>query len=61
MLAESQFYLPLPVNYTIYFSGPIFVLIMEYYMYGQIITKKQATGVVFAIVGVLLTTNGQLI
>jgi hypothetical protein len=24
--AESQFYLPLPVIYTIYFSGPFFVI-----------------------------------
>ena len=61
MLAEAQFYLPLPVIYTIYFSGPIFVLMMEYYIYGQNITKTQATGVAFAIIGVLLTTNGQLI
>lgn len=26
--AESQFYLPSPVLYTIYFSGPLFVMLL---------------------------------
>ena len=53
LFAEAQFYLSLPVNYTIYFSGPIFVLIMECKLYGQTVTKRQTIGVVLATIGVL--------
>jgi drug/metabolite transporter (DMT)-like permease len=59
--AEGQFYLPSPVIYTIYFSGPLFVILFEYFFYGVEINLRKARGIVLAGVGVLLTSNGQLI
>ena len=57
----TQFYLPSPITYTIYFSGPLFVILIDYFVYNTKITKKQSIGVIIAFFGVLLTTNGAII
>lgn len=57
--AESQFYLSAPVLYTIYFSGPLFIMLIDYTYFKTSISKKQSAGVVLTGIGVLLTANGQ--
>lgn len=58
---ESHFYLPSPVLYTIFFSGPLFVMLLEYFFYGITLSERQLRGVILTGIGVLLTANGQLI
>lgn len=38
--AEAQFYLPSPVIYTIFFSGPLFIVSIDYLVFGIKITYK---------------------
>jgi drug/metabolite transporter (DMT)-like permease len=57
----SQFVLPLPVCYTISCSGILFVFIIDYFVNGTSINKKQIIGIVIGIMGVILTSNGSLI
>ena len=59
--AEAQFYLPPPVIYTIYFSGPLFVVSLDYLIFKITITSKQMKGVIISFIGVILASNGQLI
>lgn len=58
IFAEAQFYLPVPIVYTIYYSGPLYIMIIDFCAYGIKITKKEAFGVGAAFLGVLLTANG---
>ena len=58
---EAQFYLPSPVLYTLYFSGPLFIISVDYFAYGMTITKNQLKGAIMAFAGVLCVSNGQLI
>jgi drug/metabolite transporter (DMT)-like permease len=57
----AQFVLPLPVCFTISCRGILFVLIIDYFVNGTSINKKQIIGIVIGILGVTLTSNGQLI
>lgn len=57
----AQFYLPAPVLYTLYFSGPLFIISVDYFAYDMKITKNQLKGVIMAFVGVMCVSNGQLI
>lgn len=57
--AESQFYLSAPVIYTIYFSGPLFIMLVDYTYFKITISKQQTVGVILTGFGVLLTANGQ--
>jgi drug/metabolite transporter (DMT)-like permease len=56
--AISQFYLPLPIVHTIGSASPLFVFILDFYMYGITINKKQTLGIVVSLIGTLLTVNG---
>ena len=40
-LAYSQFYLPLPIVHTLNGSGPLFVFIVDYFLNGIKINRKQ--------------------
>lgn len=48
-----------PVNHTITISGPLFVFLIDYYINGVKINKKQATGVAMGIIGVIITVNAE--
>ena len=58
-LAVCGFYLPQPVIHTINCSGPIFVIIEDYFINGIKINSQQLTGIVFTFLGIILTINGE--
>ena len=58
-IGMAQFYLPLPIIYTICGSGPIFVFVMDYYVNGISINFKQVIDIMTALVGLILTINGR--
>lgn len=53
-----HFVVSLSVNNTIAMSGPLFVFVIDYYINGITINKKQAVGIFLGILGVILTVNG---
>lgn len=59
--AGMYFVVSLPVNNTILMSGPLFVFLIDYYLNGITINKKQAVGIVLGIMGVVLTVNADYI
>lgn len=56
--AEAQYYLPSPIIYTVYFSGPLFVVLLDYLLFKRVISGRETKGIILAIVGVLMTSNG---
>ena len=56
-----QFYLSQPIVQTLNSTGPLFVFLLDYFINGVIISKKQFMGVFLGIIGVLLTVNGEII
>lgn len=60
IFAQCFFYLPINVVHTLYSSGPIFVLTIDYLINKIEITKKQMYGAIIAFIGVLLTVNGHI-
>lgn len=61
VFAQCFFYLPINIVHTLYSSGPIFVLGIDYLINKIEITKKQMYGAICAFVGVLLTVNGHIL
>jgi len=61
IFAECFFYLPISVVHTIYSGGPVFVIMIDYFIHSIKITTRQSVGVIIAIIGVILTVNGPLI
>ena len=57
----SQFYLPLPIVYTICGSGPIFGFIVDYYLNGIRVNGRQIVGLSVGIIGLVLTVNGNFL
>ena len=57
----SQFVLPLPIVHTITCSGTLFVFLIDYVKNGMKINKKQAYGILFGTIGVIIATNGSYI
>jgi len=57
-LALCGFYLPQPVIHTINCTGPIFVIIEDYFINHVKINSKQLKGIVFTFLGIVLTING---
>ena len=57
----SQFYLPLPIVYTICGSGPIFGFIIDYYFNGVRVNAKQVIGLSMGLAGLILTVNGNFL
>jgi drug/metabolite transporter (DMT)-like permease len=56
-LTMIQFYLPLPMVYTINSSAPIFIFIMDYFINGIKINKIQLFSLLFGVIGILFTIN----
>lgn len=61
IFAQCFFYLPINVVHTLYSSGPIFVLAIDYLINRIEITRKQMYGAICAFLGVLLTVNGHIL
>lgn len=61
VLCWSQVYLPLYIVHTISAFGPIFVCMLNYFIYGKTINRHQITGMFVAFLGILLTVNGRSI
>lgn len=60
-MAFVQFYLPLFIVHTIGSTGPMYVCIYQYFLDGKKINLKQLIGMIFAVIGIILTTNGRLL
>jgi drug/metabolite transporter (DMT)-like permease len=58
VFAQCFFYLPINLVHTISSSGPVFVLIIDYFLYNIEISKKQLIGVLISSIGMLLAVNG---
>jgi drug/metabolite transporter (DMT)-like permease len=61
IFAQCFFYLPINVVHTLYSSGPIFVLAIDYVINKIVITRRQMVGAAIAFGGVLLTVNGHIL
>ncbi len=61
VFAQSFFYLPINLVHTLGTSGPVYVLIIDYFLYKIEISRRQVIGVVVSIVGMILAVNGDLI
>jgi drug/metabolite transporter (DMT)-like permease len=57
----SQFYLPQSIVQTINTTGYLFVFILDYKINHVTITKKQFYGVIFGVIGVIFTVNGDFV
>ena len=56
--AWAQFYLPLPIVTTTYGATPLFTALWDYFIFGQLINRRQRGWLFLAFVGVVLTANG---
>lgn len=56
-LTVVQFYLPLPIVYTINSSAPIFIFIMDYFINDISINKTQLLSLLLGITGIIFTIN----
>lgn len=61
IMSAVQFYLPLNVIHTFASIGPALVCIYQYFLDGKKLNKKQITGILFTLFGVIVTTNGRLL
>lgn len=61
IFAQCFFYLPINVVHTLYSSGPIFVLAIDYLINKIVITRRQMIGAAIAFLGVILTVNGHIL
>lgn len=61
VFAFAQFYLPLPIIFTVNSSGPLFVYVADYFTYGIKITKSQLIGLIVGIFGLLMVINGKFL
>jgi drug/metabolite transporter (DMT)-like permease len=57
IISLSQFILPLPIVHTINSSGVIFVFMIDYFINGIQINKRQAIGITIGLIGVLVVGN----
>lgn len=58
VFAEVQFYLSLPIANTLNATSPLFVFIIDYYINGVTINRRQLLGIMLSAIGVVLTING---
>ena len=61
VFAQSFFYLPINLVHTLSTSGPVYVLLIDYFLYKIEISRKQVIGVIIAVIGMALAVNGDLI
>jgi drug/metabolite transporter (DMT)-like permease len=52
-----HYYLSVSILQTINTVGPILVFVWDYYLYGIGINRRQFTGVIMGILGLLITIN----
>ena len=57
----SMYYLPLPIAFTINASSPIFVAVLDRFLFGIKPNKVQVIWLLVAFMGVILTVNGNKI
>ena len=57
----AQFYLPISIVHTLSAGGPIFIFLIDYYLNGVGVSKKQVVGIALGVVGLVLTVNGSFI
>jgi drug/metabolite transporter (DMT)-like permease len=60
-IATAQFYLPLPIVYTINFFAPIFIFIIDYFENGVRINKTQLYCLITGVLGIICTINSDLV
>lgn len=57
----AQFYLPLPIVYTIGFLEPIFIFVIDYCVNKVSITKAQFYCLLSSIIGIIVCINEPLV
>jgi drug/metabolite transporter (DMT)-like permease len=57
VISLAQFILPLPIVHTINSSGVIFVFMIDYFINGIQINKRQVIGITVGLIGVLVVGN----
>lgn len=61
VLAIIQFFLTQPIINTLTNTGPLFIFLLDYKINGITITRSQFWGVIFGVVGVIMTVNGDFV
>lgn len=61
VMTGSVFVLELPVVYTIFNSGPVFVFVIDYIMFKTSVSRKQLAGITTCCIGITLSINSHLI
>ena len=59
--SETHYYLSYPITNAISLMGPLFVFVIDYYLNGIEVNRKQIIGILAGILGVLLASNSELI
>lgn len=54
-------YLELPIVYTIFNSGPVFIFIFDYFVSNVTVTPRQLAGIIVSCLGIALAINSRLI
>lgn len=60
-MTGSVYFLELPLVYTVFNSGPIFVFIIDYFMFKTPVSLRQLLGIVICCIGITLSINSHLI
>lgn len=60
-MAAAQFYLPLPIVYTISCSAPLYIFILDYCENGVTINKFQLYSLILGLIGILCIVNVELV
>ena len=60
-IATLQFYVPLPIIHTVGALGPVFVVILEYFLESKKITAKQGLGIGISFIGTFFVSNAHLL
>ena len=55
----SQFYLPMPIVHTIGSTGTLFIILLDHFINGVKLNRKQVVGVVVSFLGMILVINGK--
>jgi drug/metabolite transporter (DMT)-like permease len=62
LVHAGMFYvLSFSVLSTLAVTGPLFVFIIDYFLYNVSINRKQFLGIAFGVIGVIITINGDVI
>lgn len=60
-IATAQFYLPLPIVFTVSFFAPIFIFVIDYFENGVRINKAQLYCLLTGVLGIICTINSDLV